>query len=399
MPNILIASPFFSPEMISTGKYNTYLAKALVEHGGSITVCCSHPLYPNWIPAKSTDGLAGMLIYRGGDRLRYPKSPLVRRLILELWFTYHVLSTVFRIKKNIDFAVVIFPPSLFVCFLSLVIPKHVKLVGIVHDLQGVLGLSGSGIIKRIFSLIVKQVETYGFMKCRRLILLSNGIKQQLIDAYGIDSGKCVVHYPFVTQSDEVISNNLADNFRHGFKHIVYSGAFGDKQNPYKLLELYESLVNERDDVICHVFSGGPTFETLKTNQKTNTLHRILFHDLVAENDLPELLSLSTLQIIPQKAGTSDAAFPSKLPNILAAGVPVFAITDIDSELSRLINASGIGSSCSSWDHDVLVPILLDFLDHVDSINRSVSRITVQEFVAKHFNVDNVIKEILEFDNK
>lgn len=395
MSNILIVSPFFYPELISTGKYNSYLAKALVESGNTVTVCCSHPLYPNWIPIKSSECLDGMSIYRGGDLIRYSKSPLLRRISLELWFTFHVLITVFRIRKKIDSAVVIFPPTLFVCFLRFFLPKRVPLIGIIHDLQGVLGLSSPGLVKRLIFYFVKQVETYGFKKCARLILVSEGIKRQVIDDYNIDPKKCVVQYPFVTRSVETSSNDsLVDKFQIGFHHIVYSGALGEKQSPYQLLEIYQTLVNVRKDVICHIFSGGPLFEKVKELHKDNPVDRILFHDLVAEKDLPELFDRSTLHIIPQKSGTADAAFPSKLANILAAGVPVFAITDNESELSCLVDKSGIGKSCSSWDHSVLIPSLIDFLNQVGGMPRSESRKKVSDFVAVFFNVDNLVSEIV-----
>lgn len=388
-------SPFFSPELISTGKYNTYIAKALVARGNSVFVCCSHPLYPNWIPQKSFERLDGMSIFRGGNWLRYPKSPLIRRFILEIWFALHVLITVLSIRNKIDHAVVVFPPSLFVCFLKLILPKRVSLIGIVHDLQGVLGFSGAGITKQLFSFIVNQVEKFGFRKCESLILVSEGIKRQVIHDYGIDSQKCEVYYPFVTLSDEIGSGDfLTDIFQEGFKHIVYSGALGDKQNPVELLEIFQSLVIERNDVVCHIFSGGPLFEIMKKNQKIGLTGRILFHDLVAEINLPELFLRSTLHIIPQKTGTADAAFPSKLPNIIAAGVPVFAITDDGSELSRLVSKSGIGKSCSSWDRNVVVPLLSEFLNNIRKIHRTDNQKKVHNFVNQYFSIENVIDAIL-----
>jgi len=328
--------------------------------------------------------------------MRYPKYPILRRLFLELWFTCHVLKTVLRIRNKIDIAVVIFPPSLFVCMLGLVLPKRVEVVGIVHDLQGVLGLAGANVIKRIFSYLVKKVEKYGFNKCRNLILVSEGIKNQVIQNYGVDSRKCVVHYPFVTQSDEVGNGDiLCDKFQNGFKHIVYSGALGEKQNPFELLEIFKALVGEREDVVCHFFSGGPLYDLMEQNQSKNLTERIHFHSLVAENNLTELFDRSTLHVIPQKPGTAAAAFPSKLPNIIAAGVPVFAITDFDSELSRLVNKSGIGKCCSTWDRDVVVHSLSDFIDHIKNLQRSVNKYKVKDFVTEYFNVENVIDSILD----
>ncbi len=63
---VLFLSPFFYPEMISTGKYNSYLVKVLVNRGYSVDVVASHPLYPDWKPKISKADLQGCTIHRGG---------------------------------------------------------------------------------------------------------------------------------------------------------------------------------------------------------------------------------------------------------------------------------------------------------------------------------------------
>jgi colanic acid biosynthesis glycosyl transferase WcaI len=62
----LFLSPFFFPEHISTGKYNTCLAKALVLAGHDVTVVVSHPIYPNWCAEISNAALPKIEIIRGG---------------------------------------------------------------------------------------------------------------------------------------------------------------------------------------------------------------------------------------------------------------------------------------------------------------------------------------------
>ena len=61
----LILSPFFYPEPISTGKYNTVLAQGLVARGQDVVVLASHPLYPKWQPEVSSTTLPGMTIVCG----------------------------------------------------------------------------------------------------------------------------------------------------------------------------------------------------------------------------------------------------------------------------------------------------------------------------------------------
>ena len=92
--NILIISPFFYPEPISTGKFNTDFAIALKDDGHNVTVLCYHPFYPNWKIKESQEELNGIKIIRGGKYLAFSKKTIVRRIILELSFAFFILRKI-----------------------------------------------------------------------------------------------------------------------------------------------------------------------------------------------------------------------------------------------------------------------------------------------------------------
>ena len=131
---ILLLSPFFFPEQISTGKYNTFLAQALVLAGHDVTVVASHPIYPSWRAEINNATLPGIEIKRGGGRITYPRSAMLRRAILELWYAWYALTSYFRLGSRPDIVIPIFPPSLFFMLLHWLMPRSVCRVGIVHDL-------------------------------------------------------------------------------------------------------------------------------------------------------------------------------------------------------------------------------------------------------------------------
>src|SRR5579872_6696410 len=91
---VLLLSPFFHPESISTGKYNTVLAESLVKRGAEVEVITSHPFYPAWRPVYSQATLDHVSIIRGGDWVRYPRAMMLRRLVFESWYAFHVLWTI-----------------------------------------------------------------------------------------------------------------------------------------------------------------------------------------------------------------------------------------------------------------------------------------------------------------
>jgi len=360
----VILSPFFYPEPISTGKYNTYLAQALVSQGCDVEVMSCHPLYPKWEVEPTDKQLEDVFAIRGGRWLKFPSNMLFRRLILEVWYLFFVFVHYLTRRKIYDIVIPVFPPSMFAIPMFLLKPKKSKMVGVVHDLQGVYSTyTGSQIRKWIYQGIA-WVEKRAFHACDHIIFLSESMRTAASNAYALNKEKSSVHYPFVTIEQFTNTGELSEIISDGELAIVYSGALGEKQSPDKLINLYLALLEMKEDLKAHVFSQGPIFDRLKEEYNHPRLN---FHPLVAEEMLPELLLRSTIQVIPQESGTSDGSLPSKLPNLLAAGVKVLCITDLGSEIASILARYSRGKVATSWDMEPLVDLVLSMLE--DDLDR------------------------------
>lgn len=344
MKKILIVSPFFFPELISTGKYNTDLAIQISKQRLDVEVLCSHPLYPDWNPTHSSEMLEGVDIKRGGSWLRYPKNPMLRRVVLEFWFFLFTLLNIRKLRSS-DAIVVVLPPSCFV-LATFLVSSSVKIIGIVHDLQAVhLNVKGNK-LKKLLLGFIKAVERAAFRKCDRLIYLSEEMKNEATIVYELEETKSEVVYPFVTIDDFTCKGRLAKFFDSKDFNVVYSGALGEKQNPQGIYEIANQLVKLNPNVKFTFFSRGPDYEKLK---KQNSSELINFYDLVAPESLGELLTRSDIQIVPQASGTSKGSLPSKVPNILSSGSMIFAITDEKSELQALLSKQKGCFVSNTWD--------------------------------------------------
>jgi len=389
---IVLLSPFFYPEPISTGKYNTYLAKELVRRGCSVEVVALYPVYPEWRPKKTKATIKGVTIYRGGGLVPYVRSLVFRRIQLEITFLLHSLKCLPQIRKK-DILIPVFPPILFFPFVCSFVSNGTKKIGIVHDILGVMAGITKGLARRIVTRIIRLFEKRVFRLCDKLIFVSKDMAGRAIKEYGLDPEKIVVCYPFATLEKNQCPDALRHLFAPGYKHIVYSGALGEKQAPNLLLELFQTIVEKREDVMCHIFSRGPVFDGLQAKAGRNA-SRVLFHDLVPEKNLYELYMCSDVQVIPQVSGTAEGAIPSKLPNIIKAGVPVFAICEEDSDLARLIEQSGIGICAYSWDIQKLACQLENGLRIFEGQSHEDRQRAVNDFVRANFDIENLIQEIL-----
>jgi len=394
---IYLFSPFFYPEAISTGRYNTFLAESLVKRGHEVHVIASHPIFPNWRVTHTDASLEGMVIHRGGSRNIYPKSSLLRRIILESWFSLHSLLFWFslllthRLRRSSSVVLAIFPPSLFFSFLSLFIPSTIRRVGIVHDLQSVY-ISRKGLIHRLIAFAIHTVESRGFNSCQHLVFLSHSMMLKAIDCYSIDPRICTVSHPFVTLPTTNYPSRAVDlALGSNYHNVIYSGALGDKQEPDRLLAFLVALQHTDPLIKCHIFSAGPHFDRLRLEA---TRLDVSFHDLVPSSELPALYARSFVQIIPQSFGTGDGSLPSKLPNLLAAGVPIFAICEPGSELGSLVSTFRAGAVSHHWDPLTLVSDFLASWSCFTHETHFQRRSRLKDQVSTTFGIESVIDHII-----
>jgi len=392
---ICLISPFFYPEPISTGKYNTILAQKLKEGGAELTVFASHPIYPDWKVSRSSDLIDGISIVRGGENISYPKSATLRRAILEFWFTAFILKNVVFSRKNYDRYVLIFPPSLFAILFNFFSKKNQRIIGIVHDLQGVYAKKSKSIPGKFLQWAIKYVEKKAFDRCEHIIFLSDSMLECAAQEYNLNRKKCSVNYPFVALPQNIpehSKNSLLPEEEISSEkfNFVYSGALGQKQNPSGLAKLMIRLSEILPDVDFHIFSAGPFFEEIKLQNKNS---KIRFHGLVATEHLNELYRRSKIQIIPQANETADGSLPSKLPNLIASNTPIFAICEKNTELEILLSKLENTAICNTWELDDLTTVALRFIENLK--NTSEQEIgSARIKILKKFSINDLTQKIL-----
>ncbi len=393
---ILLLSPFFFPELISTGKANTHLAQALAAHGEQVTAICSHPLYPNWVPVHSDARIPGITILRGGAWLRYPKRMPLRRAILEVWFAAYAAWQGYGLRRQADLVVGVFPPSLFALCTHILLPRRVRRVAVVHDLQGVLAGQHASTLRRWITRIVHAVELRAFRQQDLCIFFSADMARIAQQSYGLDAAQVAVQYPCVTIERYDATHDasrLQEVLPSGRRHVVYAGALGLKQNSETFVAWMHAAAQHFPDVEFHVFSGGPLFDALRTQNAGLPGQRVQFHPLVEERDLPELYARSTIQIIPQAEKTEAGALPSKLPNLLAAGVYVLAITTAESEVARLLREANTGSIVERWEESLFFTRLDEALRQAQAISADARQMQAQS-VLRRCTVENMVQQIV-----
>jgi len=380
---ILFISPFFFPEPISTGKFNTNLAEELVKKGHKVKVLCFHPFYPSWKIEKTNKELENIEIIRGGKNIKFSNKAFLRRLQLEFSFMLFVIIRFRKTIRNVDVIVPVFPPSLAYFMISVFLPKKLIKVGMIHDLQEIYSKNKKGYLHKILRYFIHFTEKRCFNSCDKLVFLSNEMKEEAKKMYQLKNN-LVVQYPFFSMSEEV-TNDLSHIFEESKINIVYSGSLGEKQNPKELYNFFDFASRKLENTSFFFFSTGDVFTNLKSKNKNNS---IKFHDLVPKKNLKELYNKSSVQIIPQLPNTSKGSLPSKLPNLINTGCKTLLITDKNSEIEYLFKKYNLGKVVLNWNFNEILDALQTLLDN--DIDKKEQFITSK----KLFTLDSMISKIL-----
>ena len=146
-------------------------------------------------------------------------------------------------------------------------------------------------------------------------------------------------------------------------------------------------------MVCHVFSGGPIFEAMRRNGYSR-YSRLVFHDFIPDQVLYELYLCSHIQVIPERIGFSAGAFPSKLPNLLASGVPILYIGQKDSDVWRVIQGTGAGLCADSWDLDKLSALTERLFLEFTGRSHTERRLVFERKFAADFSAEPLIRELI-----
>ncbi|HAB58666.1 MAG TPA: glycosyltransferase WbuB, partial [Acidimicrobiaceae bacterium] len=121
----------------------------------------------------------------------------------------------------------------------------------------------------------------------------------------------------------------------------------------------------RDDVLFVINGGGserPRLEALAAG-----LPNVVFKEFQPAERLAEVLASGDVHLIVLRRGLARSSVPSKLYSIMAAGRPVFASIDADTEVSRVLAEHRCGRSVEPEDLDAFAEGLAAVIDDPDRV--------------------------------
>jgi colanic acid biosynthesis glycosyl transferase WcaI len=347
--NILIVTPYYSPDLGPSGPMFALLSTALLQLGHQVTIISMVPHYPSGqvLASYKTWRIKGT-VENGIEVIRIPIPSLDRENFFKRiiqFFIYQIGATLATINRKFDCTIISNPffCSLFPLFWHSIIRKTPTIYSI-YDVYPDVGIK-LGIFKRksIVSL-VRILERFCVNHSTMVQILSSSFKKSII-AMGVLDEKIFLIYPWVDL--ELIhplpqNNSFTQDYNLNNQFIVlYAGNIGLSQGLENILDAAEILKNQTD--ICFVFVGdGAGRVSLQNQVQQRNLKNIQFIPFQPRERLPEVLACADLSIVILRQGIGINSLPSKIFSIMASGRPILVSVDEESESWNLIQQADAG---------------------------------------------------------
>jgi len=342
-----VLSELYHPEETSTGYLLTRIAEGLAKDV-DVRVLCSQPTYASrGLRAPGTE-VRNRVRIRRCPSTTLDRTVRVHRLLNVLTITASLWAFAIVSVRRADYLLVVTNPPL-LPFVAATVAwlRGASLLLLVHDVYpDVLIASGllprTGFLARSLCWLSQRL----YRSARRTIVLGRDMKRLVVTAMGV-SGDNIAIIPNWADTDAIQPTKREGNallVELGLigKFVVqYAGNMGYTHGLECLVEAMEKLRSDEDVFFLFIGSGTkkPWLEAKVRELELPNAHVLGNRP---RGDQPNFLNACDITIITFAAGMAGVSVPSRMYNILAAGKPIIAVADDDSELAVMIRDERLG---------------------------------------------------------
>ncbi|MFZ9546083.1 MAG: glycosyltransferase family 4 protein [Ilumatobacteraceae bacterium] len=349
---LIVLCPHFEPDMAPTGVVMTRIVHELAARGHELHVVTSLPWYRKhqvetgwagalWRVEKTNWGTISRVQPFAGQT----KSNLLRRAIGFILFSYFVgVRALFagRFWRRVDGVLAMSPP------LTLgLIGWHTKLFRggkLVFNIQDVFpdaAVETGAISNQRVIAAASWLERISYQRSDSVVLLSDDLANNVQRKLDQKFHKRIKVIPNFVDTQAIVPTSRLTNYRRelGIDEslvVMYAGNVGFSQS----LELMIEAARVLPDVVFVINGEGAARKSLEA--KAQTLRNVKFGDYQDASRLSEVLATGDLHVVPLRRGLGSVSVPSKTYSILAAGRPICAAIDSDTEVPRILAAANAG---------------------------------------------------------
>ncbi len=361
MPNrVFVVSELYFPEETSTGYLLTKTAEGIAAEI-PVTAICSQPTYSaRGTRAPARERRNGVDIERCAGTT-FDKNSLAGRALnavtisLSLWW-----RVLMRIRRGDAVIVVTNPPFLPFGVLVACRLRGARCALLVHDVYPeVLVAAGLSRSSSVVARVARLATQWLYRHSDRVIVLGRDMEtlaQRKLDG---DGSKIVV-IPNWADAEEIVPTPKATNPLLG--ELALSGSFvvqyaGNMGRTHGLETLFAAAQRVRGEVRWLFIGSGAKKGWLEKSIAREGMTTMTVLGNRPREDQPVFLTACDVAVISFVPGMAGVSVPSRMYNIMAAGKPIIAVADGESELAQVVSEEQIGWVIRPGDVDGLVALL------------------------------------------
>ena len=338
-PEVWLVSELYHPEETSTGYFVTGIAEGLAGEF-STGVICSQPTYSarGWKAARE-ETRNGVEVFRCLNTRLDPRI-LPYRLVNALTISAAFFFAVFRrVRRGNIVIVVTNPPTLPPVVRVAARLRGARSVLLVHDvypevLAAAGGLHKGGMAYRIAARLMQFIYR-GF---ERVVVLGRDMRELVAQKIGATTPVSIIpNWADVAAISPLRGPNaLLERLGISDRFVVqYAGNIGRTHGVDSLLSAAHTL---KEDLAVHflIIGDGARKRHVEREIETQQLTNVTILGTVPREELPIALNACDVAVISFVPGMKGVSVPSRMYNILAAGKPIIAMADVDSELGLVV---------------------------------------------------------------
>src|SRR5215471_424848 len=388
---VWVVSELYYPEETSTGYLLTKIAEGLAQHF-PVHVLCSQPTYAvRGVRAPCREKHNGVSIQRCWATTLNKDNVLFRLINLVTISLSIFVAAVFQINRRDCVLVVTNPPLLPFVVATACRLRGAKCLLCIHDVYPE-ALTASGMVRpgAMLTRLIGWLTQRLYHSMASIIVLGRDMQRLVAQKLGQVQGQIVL-IPNWADVDEVVPAQRAHNAllnELGLLNkfvIQYAGNMGRTHDLESVVESVRRL-REQPDIHFLFIGWGAKQRWLEATVQAEGLRNVTILANRPRADAANFLNACDIAIIAFVPGMAGVSVPSRMYNILAAGKPIMAVADSDSELALMVQEEGVGWVVPPAQPDRLVATILEAWSNPDLIikmGRRARRVVEEKYSLPH----------------
>lgn len=363
--HILLITDSYPPEIRSASHLMLELAEELTHRGHKVTVVTCWPQYNLDPNNKQTFSEVmtenGVRVIRM-KHLAHHKVNFIIRGIAQLILPYLFIRKIKQyVHEKVD-AVIVYSPPLPLAFVGAWAKRKwgAKNILNVQDLfpQNAIDL---GVLKNKFIIQFFQwMEKWNYQHADIVTTHSQGNQDLLTRLYPDVKDKIKILHNWVDVAAHQ-NNNVQKDFRTLFQLrdkfvAVFAGVIGPSQNLDILIDAAVQLQHLPD--LCFLMVGdGSEKQKLVDKVAQYNLSNVVFKPFISRDEYGDLLKACDVGLVSLSSKNKTPVVPGKILGYMAAGLPVVAFLNKESDGHDIIKNAGCGYSVVSDDLSQIVAVI------------------------------------------